>query len=57
MLFSKGVSSNDVKVVTSNGTVYLMGMIDPYQAKKMTQAAREVDGVKKVVALFELPPQ
>jgi osmotically-inducible protein OsmY len=46
-----------VKVVTSNGTVYLMGMIDPYQAKKMTQAAREVDGVKKVVALFELPPQ
>ena len=26
------------------------------QAKKMTQAAREVDGVKKVVALFELPP-
>ena len=57
MLFSKGVSSNDVKVVTSNSTVYLMGMIDPYQAKKMTQAAREVDGVKKVVALFELPPQ
>ena len=57
MLFSKGVSSNDVKVVTSNGTVYLMGVIDPYQAKKMTQAAREVDGVKKVVALFELPPQ
>ncbi len=56
MLFYKGISSNDVKVVTSNSTVYLMGMIDPYQAKKMTQAAREVDGVKKVVALFELPP-
>lgn len=57
MLFSKGVSSNDVKVVTSNSTVYLMGMIDPYQANKMTKAAREVDGVKKVVTLFELPPK
>lgn len=53
LLVSKGVNSNDVKVVTTNGVVYLMGMIDPYQAKKMTKAASEVDGVKKVVSLFE----
>jgi osmotically-inducible protein OsmY len=53
MVFSKGVSTNDVKVVTSNGVVYLMGMIDPYQAKKTTKAAGEVDGVKKVVTLFD----
>ena len=53
LLFSKGISSNDVKVVTSNSVVYLMGMVDPYQAKRMTQAAREVDGVKQVVTLFE----
>ena len=53
MVFSKGVSTNDVKVVTSNGVVYLMGIIDPYQAKKTTKAAGEIDGVKKVVALFE----
>lgn len=53
MLFSKGVSSNDVKVVTTNSVVYLMGMVDPYQAKKMTNAASEVDGVKQVVTLFD----
>ncbi len=53
LLFSKGVSSNDVKVVTSNSVVYLMGMVDPYQAKKMAQSAREIDGVKQVVTLFE----
>ncbi len=53
LLISKGVNSNDVKVVTTSGVVYLMGMIDPYQAKKMTKAASEVDGVKKVVSLFE----
>jgi osmotically-inducible protein OsmY len=53
MVFSKGISTNDVKVVTSNGVVYLMGMIDPYQAKKTTKAAGEVDGVKKVVTLFD----
>lgn len=53
MLFSKGVSSNDVKVVTTNSVVYLMGMVDPYQAKRMANAASEVDGVKNVVTLFE----
>jgi osmotically-inducible protein OsmY len=52
MLFSKGVSSNDVKVVTTNSVVYLMGDVDSYQAKKMTKAASEVDGVKHVVTLF-----
>ncbi|RTL01113.1 MAG: BON domain-containing protein [Proteobacteria bacterium] len=53
LLFSKGVSSNDVKVVTTNGVVYLMGMVDPYQAKRMAKAASEIDGVKSVVTLFE----
>lgn len=53
LLFSKGVSSNDVKVVTTNGVVYLMGIVDPYQAKRMSKAASEVDGVKSVVTLFE----
>jgi len=53
LLVTKGVSSNDVKVVTTDSVVYLMGMVDPYQAKKMTKAASGVDGVKKVVSLFE----
>ena len=53
LLFSKGVSSNDVKVVTSNSTVYLLGMVDQYQAKKMVKAASSIADVKKVVSLFD----
>lgn len=57
MLFSKGVSSNDVKVVTTNGVVYLMGLVDPYQANKMAKSASEIDGVKQVITLFEYTQQ
>lgn len=53
LLFTKSVDSNDVKVVTTDGVVYLMGMVDEYQANKMTQAARQVSDVKRVVPLFE----
>jgi osmotically-inducible protein OsmY len=53
MLFSKGISSNDVKVVTSHQVVYLMGLVDDYQAKKMIHAASEIDGVRDVINLFD----
>ncbi len=53
LLFTKNVDSNDVKVVTTNGIVYLLGMVDEYQANKMTQAARQVSDVKRVVPLFQ----
>lgn len=57
LLVSKGVASNDVKVVTTNGVVYLMGLIDKSQAAKVEHAAAEVDGVKKVVNLFDYVSQ
>ena len=53
LLVSKGVDSNNVKVVTTNSIVYLMGLVDKEQAKKIEAAALEVDGVKKVVSLFQ----
>ncbi len=53
LLVSKGVDSNNVKVVTTNSIVYLMGLVDKEQAKKIEVAALEVDGVKKVVSLFQ----
>ncbi len=42
-----------VKVVTENGTVYLMGLL--YQAEAVAAAAKasQVSGVQKVVKLFE----
>ena len=41
------------KVVTDKGVVYLMGMVSPQEADKLTDIARRVAGVQKVVKVFE----
>jgi osmotically-inducible protein OsmY len=42
-----------VKVVTENGVVYLMGILTHSEADTVTDAARQVGGVQKIVKLFE----
>lgn len=42
-----------VKVVTENGTVYLMGIVYRSEADDAARQASEVGGVQKVVKLFE----
>jgi osmotically-inducible protein OsmY len=42
-----------VKVTSSLGTVYLMGLLTPTEADAVTEVVRFVSGVKKVVRLFE----
>ncbi|HIE55594.1 MAG TPA: BON domain-containing protein [Chromatiaceae bacterium] len=44
-----------VKVVTAFSTVYLMGLLTPEEINAVTEAARKVPGVKRVVRLFETP--
>jgi osmotically-inducible protein OsmY len=41
------------KVVTDKGVVYLMGIVSPQEADKLTEVARRVGGVQKVVKVFE----
>jgi osmotically-inducible protein OsmY len=41
------------KVVTDKGVVYLMGMVSPQEADELTDIARRVGGVQKVVKVFE----
>jgi osmotically-inducible protein OsmY len=54
-----GVTSDDdsmglrTKVVTENGVVYLMGLLSRQEADAVTDAARQVGGVQRVVKLFE----
>lgn len=43
-----------VKVVTENGTVYLMGLVSRQEADAATDVARQVGGVQRIVKLFEL---
>jgi osmotically-inducible protein OsmY len=47
------VDSTQVKVVTENETVYLMGLVSRLEAEQATEAARTVGGVARVVKLFE----
>lgn len=53
MLAKKGLNSNDIKVVTEDGVVYLMGYVTHRQAALATDVARRTSGVKKVVKIFE----
>jgi len=42
-----------VKVVTENGVVYLMGLVNKQEAAEATEIARTTSGVQKVVRVFE----
>ncbi len=53
MLAKKGLDSNDIKVVTEDGVVYLMGYVTRKQADLATDVARRTSGVTKVVKIFE----
>lgn len=42
-----------VKVITEKGVVYLMGMVTPEEADAVVEKIRYLDGVTKVVKVFE----
>ena len=50
---AKDLQSSAVKVVTERGIVYLMGRVTPREAQRATDVARGVNGVAKVVKVFE----
>ena len=47
------VNANHVKVVTSKGVVYLMGLLSRKEGDQAAQIASKTDGVLKVVKVFE----
>ena len=53
LLQAKEVSAANVKVVTENRTVYLMGLVSRAEGDAAVEAARFVEGVARVVTLFE----
>ena len=48
-----GFDPTRVKVTSSLGNVYLMGLLTPREADAVTEEVRFVSGVKRVVKLFE----
>lgn len=53
MLATKGLASGSIKVITENGSVYLMGIVTHEQADISVDIARSVSGVQKVVKVFQ----
>lgn len=53
LLIKTGMDSNRVKVITTRGTVYLMGIVTAEEANTATELARAVRGVARVVKVFE----
>jgi len=49
----KGFDPTRVKIVTENGTVFIMGLVYHAEAGASVKAARQVSGVQRVVKLFE----
>ncbi|OGT63712.1 MAG: hypothetical protein A3E85_05645 [Gammaproteobacteria bacterium RIFCSPHIGHO2_12_FULL_45_12] len=56
MLATENLKSSSIKVITENGTVYLMGIVTMEQANTAVNIAREVSGVQKVVKIFQYRP-
>ncbi len=53
LLATKGMQSSTIKVVTSNGTVYLMGIVSREQGDIAATIASQIDGVKRVMKIFQ----
>jgi len=53
MLTDSNVPASQVKVITENGAVYLMGLVSQPEGDSAASLARNVSGVTKVVKVFE----
>ncbi|MGS0691720.1 BON domain-containing protein [Shewanella sp. 0m-4] len=53
MLNEKGLDVTNIKVVTENGEVFLIGYVERAQADLAVEVARNTAGVRKVIKVFE----
>lgn len=53
LLVTRDLNAGRVKVVTEDASVYLLGLMTPAEGDIATEAARRVNGVARVVKLFE----
>lgn len=52
LIASADVDATQIKVMTENGTVYLMGILQPEEAQAAADVARNTAGVQSVVKVF-----
>jgi len=54
MLAENGMQSTQVKVLTENSVVYLLGIVTTEEANVAVNVTKNIKGVKKVVKLFQI---
>ncbi|MBE1299844.1 MAG: BON domain-containing protein [Alteromonadaceae bacterium] len=54
LLSDKTVNSLQIDVIVEDSEVFLMGIVDNNQASKIVEIVRNIDGVIKVVSIFEI---
>ena len=54
ILDARDLQSNAFKVVTENNTVYLMGRVTQRESERVTDIARGISAVQRVVRIFEI---
>jgi osmotically-inducible protein OsmY len=50
----ESIKDSKMKIITESGTVYLLGLVSREQADLAGRVAQRIDGVQKVVRLFEI---
>lgn len=53
MLADSTIPGSRIKIVTENGIVYMLGLVTRQEATLTTNLVQSVDGVQKIVKLFE----
>ncbi len=53
LLTAKDISSNNIKVVTENAEVFLMGLVSDSESTQAVNITRNVSGVERVIKVFE----
>lgn len=54
LVASQKVSANHVKLITEDGVVFLLGLVNAQEAREAVSIARTTGGVRKVVDLFKV---
>ncbi|MFY8273919.1 division/outer membrane stress-associated lipid-binding lipoprotein [Pseudoalteromonas sp. SSDWG2] len=53
LLAAENVSGSNIKVITENGEVFLMGLVNKTEAEEAVNIARNISGVERVIKVFE----
>lgn len=53
LVADSNVDATAIKVVSENGTVYLMGMVNRSEAANAVEVTRRTEGVQRIVKVFE----